>query len=205
MSLCKNEWVLNLDGDEALNPSIIAHFKLIIEENRADSVRFWRNDIFMGKRLSRFTKRANSHRLYKKSKSRFDETNLVHESAIVDGKEIFINEEFDHYGYDSIKVLTEKNNSYSSLKAKEKFIKGKRFSTLKLFLIFPLTFIQEYLIYGLIFSKRRGFIKAVLTAYYAFLKEAKLYEFHKIEKQKRQDTPQNTNNTLSSDSIQDIK
>ena len=47
MSLCSNEWVLNLDGDEEVNPSLISAFKEIIEQDKADSVRFWRNDIFM--------------------------------------------------------------------------------------------------------------------------------------------------------------
>ncbi|WP_199610378.1 glycosyltransferase family 2 protein [Flocculibacter collagenilyticus] len=182
MSLCSNEWVLNLDGDEVLNPSIIARFKQIIENDECDSVRFWRNDWFIGQRLSRFTKRPNNHRLYKKSKSRFDETNLAHESAIVDGKELFINEEFDHFGYSTVEVITQKNNQYSTLKAQEKFNKSKRYSTLKLLLIFPITFLQKYLIHGQCFSGRRGFILAVMASYYAFMKEAKLYQLWQSEK-----------------------
>lgn len=182
MSLCANEWVLNLDGDEVLNPSIIARFNQIIENDEADSVRFWRNDIFIGKCASRFTKRPNNLRLYKKSKSHFNEANLVHESAIVDGKEIFINETFDHYGYSNVTVLTDKSNQYSSLKAREKFLKNKQYSSLKLALIFPLTFIKKYFFQRQIFSGRRGFIQAVVASYYAFAKEAKLYELHQSKK-----------------------
>jgi hypothetical protein len=85
---------------------------------------------------------------------------------------------FDHYGYDSIAAITNKNNTYSTLKADEKFVKGKSFSHLKLFLIFPLVFIKEYLLQRKLFSGRRGFILAVMEAYYAFLKEAKLFENH---------------------------
>jgi glycosyltransferase involved in cell wall biosynthesis len=176
MSLCRNEWVLNLDGDEAINPQLIAAFKDIIEQDKADSVRFWRNDIFINQPLSSLSKKPNNHRLYKKSKSFFDDSRLAHESATVDGKEIFINHVFDHYGYDSINAITSKNNTYSSLKADEKFAKGKSFSHLKLFLIFPLVFIKEYFLQRKIFSGRRGFILAIMEAYYAFLKEAKLFE-----------------------------
>ncbi|MFT5755966.1 MAG: glycosyltransferase involved in cell wall biosynthesis [Alteromonadaceae bacterium] len=176
MTLCRNEWVLNLDGDEAINHQLITAFKDIIEQNKADSVRFWRNDIFIGEPLSILSKKPNNHRLYKKSKSFFDHSRLAHESATVDGKEIFINKVFDHYGYDSIAAITSKNNTYSGLKADEKFTKNKPFSSLKLFFIFPLVFLKEYLLQRKLFSGRRGFILSVMEAYYAFIKEAKLYE-----------------------------
>jgi glycosyltransferase involved in cell wall biosynthesis len=180
MSLCSNEWVLNLDGDEQVNPSLINAFKEIIEQDKADSVRFWRNDIFIDKPLSTWSKKPNNHRLYKRSKSFFDDSRLAHESATVNGKEIFINETFDHFGYGSIETLTTKNNNYSSLKANEKFAKGKRYSNLKLITIFPLVFIKEYFFQRKIFSGKRGFILAIMGAYYAFIKEAKLFENHQL-------------------------
>jgi glycosyltransferase involved in cell wall biosynthesis len=180
MSLCSNEWVLNLDGDEQVNPSLINAFKEIIEQDKADSVRFWRNDIFIDKPLSTWSKKPNNHRLYKRSKSFFDDSRLAHESATVDGKEIFINETFDHFGYGSIETLTTKNNNYSSLKANEKFAKGKRYSNVKLITIFPIVFIKEYFFQRKIFSGKRGFILAIMGAYYAFIKEAKLFENHQL-------------------------
>lgn len=180
MSLCSNEWVLNLDGDEQVNTSLINAFKEIIEQDKADSVRFWRNDIFIDKPLSTWSKKPNNHRLYKRSKSFFDDSRLAHESATVNGKEIFINETFDHFGYGSIETLTTKNNNYSSLKANEKFAKGKRYSNVKLITIFPLVFIKEYFFQRKIFSGKRGFILAIMGAYYAFIKEAKLFENHQL-------------------------
>jgi glycosyltransferase involved in cell wall biosynthesis len=182
MSLCSNEWVLNLDGDEEVNPSLINAFKEIIGQDKADSVRFWRNDIFIGKPLSTWSKKPNNHRLYKRSKSFFDDSRLAHESATVDGTEIFINETFDHYGYHSVEVITSKNNIYSSLKANEKFAKGKRYSNVKLITVFPLVFMKEYFFQRKIFSGKRGFILAIMGAYYAFIKEAKLFENHQIKK-----------------------
>ena len=178
MSLCSNDWVLNLDGDEEIPTDMIPAFKKIIDENTVDSVRFWRNDFFMGKPLSKLTKKANNHRLYKKSKSHFDESRLAHESASVKGKELFLNKTFNHYGYDSITSITTKNNHYSSLKAKEKFLKKKQYSSIKLFVIFPLEFIKEYFIQRKCFTGKRGFILSVMHAYYSFIKEAKLYEFY---------------------------
>ncbi len=182
MSLCKHEWVLNLDGDEEINPSLVGAFKEIMNKDSADSVRFWRNDIFINKALSSWSKKPNNLRFYKRSKSFFDDSRLAHESATVDGKEVFINETFDHYGYSSISAITDKNNTYSSLKADEKFAKGKRHSNVKLVVIFPLVFIKEYFLQRKVFSGRRGFILSMMTAYYAFIKEAKLYEHHQLAK-----------------------
>jgi glycosyltransferase involved in cell wall biosynthesis len=181
MSLCSNEWVLNLDGDECVNDSTIARFREIIENDEADSVRLWRNDLFIGKFASHLTRKPNNLRLFKKSKSHFDESNLVHESAKVEGTEIFIDETFEHYGYSSIEVLTDKSNQYSSLKAREKFSKNKNYSIAKLMLVFPVTFIKKYLFQRQIFSGYRGFIQALIAAHYAFLKEAKLYEMHQLD------------------------
>ncbi|MFT4652908.1 MAG: glycosyltransferase involved in cell wall biosynthesis [Kangiellaceae bacterium] len=182
MSLCKHEWVLNLDADEAINTHMVAAFKGIIEQDTADSVRFWRNDLFMGQPLSAFSKKPNNHRLYRRSKAHFDDSRLAHESATVDGKEVFINQAFDHYGYDSIETITAKNNLYSSLKSQEKYDKGKSYSTVKLTMVFFLTLIKEYFFQRKIFSGRRGFILSMMAAYYSFIKEAKLYELHENHK-----------------------
>lgn len=183
MSLCNNDWVLNLDGDEEIPPELLPIIENIIQKNNVDSVRFLRNDIFMGTALSKLSKKPNNHRLYKKAKSHFDDSRLVHESASVDGKEIFIKEAFNHYGYGSIETVTHKHNVYSSLKAKEKYTKHKKFSNLKLLLIFPLVFLKEYFLQRKIFSGRKGFILSIIDAYYAFLKEAKLYELYQVNSQ----------------------
>lgn len=182
MSLCSQEWVLNLDGDEEITLAVKKRFAKIIAEDSADCVRMQRDDVFIGKILPSLVKKRNNHRLYKRSKSYFDDGRLAHESAHVDGKEVSIREAFIHYGYDSISAVTNKSNTYSALKAQEKFLKNKKDSVLKLVLIFPLIFIKEYIFQRKIFAGKRGFILSVMEAYYAFLKEAKLYEFHERNK-----------------------
>ncbi|NVJ65832.1 MAG: glycosyltransferase family 2 protein [Gammaproteobacteria bacterium] len=178
MSLCSHEWVLNLDADEELTPELIKKFAKIVKENKYDSVRCQRNDIFMGKRLSSFTKKPNNCRLYKKATASFDLSRFAHERADIKGSQVFIREAFNHYGYADIKTLTEKNNLYSSFKAEEKYSKNKKPSLLKLLLIFPAIFIKSYIFQRHIFSGKRGFILSVLTAYYLFIKEAKLFELY---------------------------
>ena len=179
MSLCKHEWVLNLDADEELTPELIAQFKKAIRDDNCDAIRCQRNDIFINQPLSPLTKKPNNCRFYRKSAAHFDTSRLAHERADITGKERFIKEAFNHYGYPSIESITYKNNLYSSFKADEKFAKGKSFSLLKIFLVFPLIFIKTHLLQRHIFSGRRGFILSIMTSYYLFIKEAKLYEHHK--------------------------
>ena len=81
-------------------------------------------------------KKTNNLRLYKKDKATFNSNKLVHESASIEGKELRVSEAFEHYGYNSISVLTAKCNQYSTLKANEKFAHQKASSTLKLLLVF---------------------------------------------------------------------
>jgi len=182
MTQCKNEWVLNLDSDEELNSSIKSAINKIVQEGKHDSIRFKRNDIFINKPFSRFSKKPNNLRLYKQSKARFNEKKLVHESADISGSELYINECFEHYGYNRIFDLIEKSNKYSTLKSLEKFNNGKKSKTFKLFFIFIFTFFKKYLLERYVFSGKRGYINSVISAFYAFSKEAKLFECESMKK-----------------------
>jgi glycosyltransferase involved in cell wall biosynthesis len=176
LSLCKHDWVLNLDGDEVFNNELARAFQKIMSEDIYSGVRCQRNDFFIGKLPSELTKKPNNLRFYKRLCANFDSHTIVHETASVSGSIVFVNEAFTHYGYNSIEMLCEKQNTYSSLKAEEKFIKGKKYNILKLLLIYPVTFLKKYILQRHVFSGVRGFIQAMLHANYAFLKEAKLYE-----------------------------
>ena len=182
MEHCSFEWVLNLDGDEELTPSALQVLCNAMEEDKYTAVRLKRIDRFINKFPTGWVKKPNNVRFYKKSDACFNAKKLVHESATVEGKELYAKEYFLHYGYNDIDTLTAKNNTYSTLRAKEKIIQGKRYSILKLLLVFPITFIKEYIFCRFFLFGNRGFIKSMMTAHYAFLKEAKLYEHNKKQK-----------------------
>ncbi len=71
-----------------------------------------------------------------------------------------------------------KNNNYSTLVSIQKDKKNKKASFLKLLFIFPLAFIKSFFLRRNIFNGKRGFIISFINAFYAFLKEAKLYELN---------------------------
>ena len=178
--LCRNEWVLNLDADEELTSELIEEIKTFINQKHDFvALKCRRNDLFINKFFSRLTRLPTNIRLFKKSCVEYYVNNLVHEGPGINGKLKHTNKYFNHYGYADIHQLTEKYNKYSTLKAEEKFQRGKRFSLFKLLLIYPFEFLRHYFIYRYCFSGVRGFIFSHLSAYYALSKEMKLYEFNK--------------------------
>ena len=181
MSLCSNEWVFNLDADELIPETLLPEIENAIKTNECTSVKLARCDYFLGKAMPKQCSLFSNVRLYKKSMASFDETFLVHESADVKGKQLFIKSPFLHFGYNDIDTLCEKLNTYSSLKALEKFQKGKRYSLLKLALILPIEFIRKLALQRFALFGSRGFILSTLYANYAFQKEAKLFELHKTK------------------------
>lgn len=178
MSLCQNKWVFNLDGDEVLSEGLAQRIQNLVNENKADAFRLYFEDVFWGQPMSPHSGKRSIVRVYNKDKVSFPTDRLVHENVKIEkgAKEVDISEPVTHFGYFSTEVLMNKQNSYSSLKAQEKFSKGAKPSLVKLALVFPLMFIKEYFLKRMFLSGRRGLVTATINATYGFLKEAKLHE-----------------------------
>ena len=185
LAQCKNDWVLNLDGDEVLSSELKAEIEQMIQSNQLDALITPINDMFLGVPNSKHTKKHAKVRFFRKSKGRYDLENKVHENVIVDGQSVRAEGDIYHYGESSILIKVEKNNQYSELKAQEKYQKGKVPSLLKLVLVMPLTFVKSYFIRRSCLNGWRGFVNSMVNAFYAFLKEAKLFEQHQKMKNKQ--------------------
>lgn len=186
MSLCKNQWVFNLDGDEVLPKQVADSIQTWVDEDKADALRLYFEDIFWARKMSPASAKRSIIRVYKKDKIHFPLDRLVHENVIVanDAREKSVKGLLTHYGYDTTAILMDKQNTYSSLKAKEKFLANKHPSLLKLVTIFPIIFIKSYFLRKMFLSGKRGFVHAMIESMYAFLKEAKLFEHYSLAKTK---------------------
>jgi len=180
-SLCTNEWVLNLDADEEITQTLKEEIKKAIEENSIDALDIRRNCKYLDKFDHPWLKFNRRIRFFRKSKG-FYPPKLVHESIVVKGKikkaKGFI---LDHGTFD-LETHLHKINEYSSLRAEEKSKQKRKASLLKLLTIFPVAFLKSYILKRGFFNGIRGFIAGINNAYYAFLKEAKLYEKNSIKK-----------------------
>jgi glycosyltransferase involved in cell wall biosynthesis len=176
LDYCQSEWVLNLDGDEVVSPELKAEIIACINDGGADGLDIPIYDYFLGfppPKWSRFNRRI---RFFKRGLGGYDIDKQVHESITVQGSVKQAQGGIRHYGENSISIKLDKSNQYSTLRATEKFAKGKKSSLLKLAFILPLTFIKSYIFRRGFLNGKRGFIASTMNAFYAFLKEAKLYE-----------------------------
>lgn len=176
LSYCKSEWVLNLDGDEVVSPLLKQEIIDCVNNNAVDGLDIPIVNYFLGFPPPKYSRFNHRIRFFKKNKGSYELNKQVHESISVQGKVKRSHGGIQHYGEDTIAIRMEKTNWYSSLGAKEKSLKAKKSSLLKLVLVFPLTFIKSYILRRSFLNGKRGFIASMISAFYAFLKEAKLYE-----------------------------
>jgi len=174
--LCKHDWVLNLDADEELTDELKQQIiDLVTNNNNVAGANIPIQEFFMGVAAHSSARRHRHIRLFRQSLGHYG-TERDHETNSVDGPLISLMGCINHYGETSIEVKVNKANSYSNSRALDKFEQGKKSSLLKLLLIFPLMFFKSYFIRRNFLNGRRGFIGSMVNAFYAFLKEAKLYE-----------------------------
>lgn len=183
LSLCKQPWVLNIDADEQVSEQLKKDIIQVIENDEVDALNVPIAEIFLGKPAHRLNKKHSKVRFFRRGKGLYP-SHLVHEGVDIDGFVDSASGVITHFGETSITVKVEKNNCYSSLRATEKFAKNTQPNLFKLVFVLPATFIKSYLFRKNIFNGRRGFIGSMINAFYAFLKEAKLYELTLKDKNK---------------------
>ena len=176
-SLCSNEWVLNLDADEELTIELKNEIISTINENKIDGLNIKISSLYLGKFNSEKSKFNRRIRFFRKDLGYYPDK-LVHESIIVNGKIKKAKGFIYDYGTIDLKTHLDKINAYSSLRAEEKFEKNKKSSLFKLLFVFPLAFFKSYIIKRSFLNGTRGFIASMNNSFYAYLKEAKLYELN---------------------------
>ncbi len=180
LSLCKYEWVLNIDADEEVSPELREEILETMREDRIDGLDIRISSRFLGgwnHPRSKFNRRI---RFFRKAKGYYP-PKLVHESIVVDGKVAKAKGFIYDYGIVDLSTHLRKIDTYATLRAEEKYAKGKRASVIKLLFVFPLAFFKSFVLKRGFLNGIRGFVAAMNAAYYAFLKEAKLYEKERVE------------------------
>ena len=180
LDLCTQPWVLNLDGDEVVDAELRAAIIELVKRDDPNvtggKVRF--RDWFIGVPARKTTRAISRVRLFRRDRGRFLSEQIVHESVQLDsgGRIENLPGWVEHYGVESVALRVQKINHYSTMRAELDASRGKKPSALKLFTIFPLRFLKNYLLRRAFLDGRRGLIQAMAGAYYSFLIEAKKFE-----------------------------
>lgn len=174
-SLCRNDWVLNLDGDEELSEELKREMPALVDRPDVAGVSIRFREHTFG-RLNHPGTRMNRHtRLFRRTLGHYG-SQRDHERLHLNGRVVKSQGVIRHFNDIPLEVRIDKINRYSSSAALDKHEAGVRYSTLKLLLVMPLAFLKFYLLKRNFLNGMRGFMTGVNVAFYAFLKEAKLLE-----------------------------
>ncbi|UJH66830.1 glycosyltransferase family 2 protein [Allomuricauda sp. SCSIO 65647] len=161
-----NDWVLFLDADEIVSPSLRDEIlETINNPDACEAYWFYRIFMFKNEKL-RFSgwQTDKNHRLFRKSKVRFTDKKLVHETLEVDGSSCILNEKLTHYCYKNYEDYKSKMLHYGRLKAKEAFYREKHFNYLSMIVKTGWKFFNHYFLRLGILDGKKGIIICYLNA-----------------------------------------
>lgn len=172
--LCSNDWLLNIDGDEVVTPSLAQELKEFVTSAGIAAVRIPINDFILDRPLRRLSRKRKIVRMFRRGLASYPVDRSVHENLEVRGHVANAKSELHHFGYNQPKTFFKKQIKYAELRAQDKRKAGKRGSVIKLALVIPFTFGKVFLFRGMIFSGYRGLLVSAAESMYAFRKEAAL-------------------------------
>ncbi|MEO9513863.1 MAG: glycosyltransferase family 2 protein [Flavobacteriaceae bacterium] len=161
-----NDWVLFLDADEVVTYKLQNEIiDTVNNPNACEAYWFYRKFMFQNAPLN-FSgwQTDKNHRLFKKSKVRFTDKKIVHESLEVDGNSCILKEKLTHYCYKNYEDYKGKMLHYGRLKAKEAFYKEKHFNYLFMILKPFWKFFNHYILRLGFLDGKKGIVICYLNA-----------------------------------------
>jgi glycosyltransferase involved in cell wall biosynthesis len=174
---CRSEWILSLDADERVSEALRAEIRATLAgQPGAAGFLIPRQNVFQG-RWIRHGGFYPDHqlRLFRRGRGVFS-PHAVHESVRVDGPVGRLRAPLVHQSYRGVDDFVTRANRYSELAARELAARGAGGSLADL-LVRPFwRFASGYVLRAGFLDGWRGFVLAVLYAYYVFLRAAKVRE-----------------------------
>ncbi len=185
ISKAKNKWVIFIDADEEISSELSQEImqRIKTDSSKYDGYIIHRRTFYLGRWIMRGGWVPDYEiRLFKKSKGAFK--GGLHAKVVVQGKVGTLNNFYFHYNYRDIADQIDTINNYSDTAARDMIAEGRKFSFIDLIFRPPFRFIKEYLIKRGFLDGMPGFVIAVSTVYYVFIKYAKLWELQKTLKER---------------------
>jgi glycosyltransferase involved in cell wall biosynthesis len=179
LAVATGDWVLSLDADETVSPALRAEIAAIVragDAGGADGYAVARRNVFWG----RWVRHGGLYpdwqvRLFRRGCGRFTER-AVHESVVVDGRSGRLSGHLEHRSYRDVADFLERANRYSTLAAEEWIASGRGVGPADLTLRPLGRFLSMYVVHAGFLDGWRGFLLAVLYAYYVAMRSAKAWE-----------------------------
>ncbi|HDL18857.1 MAG TPA: glycosyltransferase family 2 protein [Bacteroidetes bacterium] len=174
-----SDWLFWIDADEEVSPALAEEIKQTLDDPQADGYFVPRLANFLG----RWIKHSGWYPGYilrpvRRELAKFSDLQ-VHEGLIAPPKSAKLKNPLFHYTDPSIRHYFEKLNNYTSLAAMDLQKRGKQFRISDL-IIRPLHIIVKmYILRCGFLDGFQGFLLALFSGVYVFVKYAKLWEIQK--------------------------
>lgn len=177
---CRNNWLLNLDADEAVTPELQAEIRALFAagEPAADGYEIAIVDLFPGeKQPSRFAYRLAPVRLYRRDRGRYANS-PVHDRVAFgpDARIVRLKGIIHHRSIRSLGDQIAKLDRYSTMQAQDFVARGRRLPRVRVYAEFPAAFLKAWIGRRLILRGTYGFLVAMNYAMFRHMRVAKIYE-----------------------------
>ncbi len=180
------EWVLSLDGDEALSPALIQelHDWKQGHDRNVDGYYLPRLTFFMGRWIRHTSWYPDLQlRLFRRSRGEWT-GGRVHESVRISGNTGRLRHPLEHYSYSDISEYLSQLQNFSGLAAADYLESGRRSGPFRLLLHPLLEFSRNYVLYRGFQDGVPGLAVSVLSSTSVFFKFLKLWELQSEPEQK---------------------
>ena len=180
--LATGDWLLNIDADERVSYQLAEDIKTVLKNGTGLDGYFIPRKVYY---LGRWIEHSGWYpdyklRLFRRDKGRWAGTD-PHDEVVVDGNTGYLRGDIYHFTYRNIEAHMNTMNRFTTVGAAEYEKRGKRSGALDMIIRPPLAFLKKYILKQGFRDGLPGFIIAVSTAYYVFLKYAKLWELKSIQ------------------------
>lgn len=180
-TLCRNNWVLNLDADEEVSPELAAEIQREFTQGPkagAYTVRFY--PIYAHQRSApRWMVHKRAVRLYRRDVAGFKD-HVVHDEVIVASGSIHhFTGPVMHRSWRSVSHHIDKINSYSDMQAEELHQRGRKANPLMMITVFPFAFLKSYFLRRQFLNGIDGVTVSLIYAMHRYIRQAKLRELYR--------------------------
>lgn len=180
-NLAKYDWILSIDADEAIDEGLKNSLSAFDPESENDVFDIRRKN-FLGDTQLKYGEWGfdSRIRLFNRKLIQWEEE-MIHERLVIpEGIQVKKLTGFIlHFAMKDLAEYSSKMQSYAIINADKYFQKGKKATWIKLRLSPAFGFIKHYIFKGGFLDGHLGYISAKMTAYYTFLKYARLKELYK--------------------------
>jgi glycosyltransferase involved in cell wall biosynthesis len=177
--LTSHEWIMFVDADEEVSPELVDEIQEALKRktSEVDGFFIYRRTFYLGRWIRYGGWYPDGEiRLYRRNRGRWE--GGLHARVVVSGRVQPLKNLYHHYTYRDISDQIQTIDTYSTTAAEDLVTSTRPFALTHLLFNPIFRFLKDYILKLGFLDGIPGLVIAVSTAYYAFIKYAKLWERH---------------------------